>query len=149
MSILTTYDPIATFNTLNTLNEWFNGELQDDPSIRLQTEEKIWYPAVDILEDEDAFLIKVELPEVDEKAIDMKIDHQVLFIKGKREMEAGEEPLQIRRRERSHGTFERAFRLPDSVESGEVHAAMKQGVLTITLPKKEETKPRTVKVEIK
>jgi len=149
MSILTTYDPIATFNTLNTLNEWFNGELQDDPSIRLQTEEKIWYPAVDILEDEDAFLIKVELPEVDEKAIDMKIDHQVLSIKGKREMEAGEGPLQIRRRERSHGAFERTFRLPDSVESEKVHAAMKQGVLTITLPKKEETKPRTVKVEIK
>ncbi|NOY52131.1 MAG: Hsp20/alpha crystallin family protein [Deltaproteobacteria bacterium] len=143
MSILTAYDPLVTFNTLN---EWFNGELQDDPTARV---ERNWYPAVDILENEDAFLIKIELPEVDEKAIDMKIDHQVLSIRGERKMEEEGEKLKIRRRERSHGSFERAFRLPDTVDCEKVHAAMKQGVLTITLPKKEETKPRTVKVEIK
>ncbi len=147
MSILTTaYDPIATFNTLN---EWINGELQDLPATRFLNDEKEWYPAVDILENEDAFFIKVELPEVDEQAIDMKIDHQVLSLSGERKMEEGEETCHIRRRERSYGTFARTFRLPDSVDTDKVHATMKQGILTITLPKKEETKPKTVKVEIK
>ena len=146
MSILTTYDPIATFNTLN---DWFNGELHGFPASPSPKEKREWYPAVDILENEDAFLIKVELPEVDEKVIDMKIEHQVLSIRGERKVDKGGENLQIRRRERSHGTFQRTFRLPDSVNCEKVHAAMKQGVLTITLPKKEETKPRTVKVEIK
>ncbi len=147
MSILTTtYNPIATFNTLH---EWFNGELQDFPEAPFIKEDRKWYPAVDILEDEDAFSIKVELPEVEEKAIDMQIDHQVLSLRGERTLEKGEENLQIRRREGHYGTFERTFRLPDSVDCEKVHAAMKQGVLTITLPKKEETKPRTVKVEIK
>lgn len=146
MTLLTRYEPLSR---LGTLNDWTDEEFSSFFPSYVEREAKHWHPPVDVLENENAFIIKVELPEVDEKKVDMKIEKNVLTLTGEREMEKEETGSNYRRMERYYGSFERSFRLPDSVDTDKVTAKMGQGVLNIVLPKKEETKPKSIKVEVK
>lgn len=108
-----------------------------------------WIPAVDVYEDAEKILIKAELPEMDLKDIDLKIENGTLTIKGERKLEAEEKKENYQRIERVYGGFYRTFSLPSSVEVEKVKATYDRGVLRIDLPKKEEVRPKAIPIEIK
>jgi HSP20 family protein len=108
-----------------------------------------WSPAVDIFETENELVLKADVPDIDPKNVAIQLENHTLTLKGERKFEADKENHKgFHRIERSYGTFVRAFTLPDTVEGDKVKADYKNGVLTITLPKKEVAKPRTINVEI-
>ena len=107
-----------------------------------------WTPAVDILETENELVIKADLPDVDMKDIQVELENGTLSLKGERKFETEEKNQGYHRIERSYGSFARYFSLPETVEADKVKADYKNGVLSVTLPKKEVAKPRTVKVDI-
>lgn len=107
-----------------------------------------WSPPVDILEQGDEIIIKMEIAEVEQKEIDIKVEGNALTIKGERKLEEGTKREDYVRLERLYGTFSRSFSLPTTVDLGNVKASHKDGILRIVLPKKEETKPKQIKVEV-
>lgn len=107
-----------------------------------------WTPAVDILETENELVVKADLPDVDMKDIHVEIENGTLTLKGERKFEKEEKETGYHRIERSYGSFARYFSLPDTVEPDKVKADYKNGVLTVTLPKKEIAKPRSIKVQV-
>jgi HSP20 family protein len=112
-------------------------------------ESRPWSPAVDILETENELILKADLPDMEMKDIQVEIENGTLSLKGARKFEEDKKKLGYHRIERSYGSFARYFTLPDTVDTEKVAAEYKNGVLTVTLPKKEIAKPRTVKVELK
>jgi HSP20 family protein len=107
-----------------------------------------WSPLVDILEQGDEIIIKMEIAEVDQKTIDLKVEGNALTIKGERQLEEGTKREDYVRLERPYGQFSRSFSLPTTVDLGKVKASQKDGILRIVLPKKEEIKPKQIKVEV-
>jgi HSP20 family protein len=107
-----------------------------------------WVPPVDIQETENELIFKADLPGLEMKDIDVRMENATLTIRGERKFEAKKEDGGWHRMERSYGTFERVFTLPNTVDVGNVKADYKNGTLTITLPKKEIAKPRQIKVEV-
>ena len=108
-----------------------------------------WSPAVDILETESEIVLKADVPDIDENDIDVRVENQTLTLKGERRFEQEDKAKGFHRIERSYGKFVRSFSVPSSVEADKVSAEYKNGVLTVTLPKKEAAKPRQVKIEVK
>ena len=108
-----------------------------------------WTPPVDILETENDLVLKADLPDMDMKDINVEIENGTLSLKGTRKFNGEKKEKGYHRIERSYGTFARYFSLPETVDAEKVGAEYKNGVLTITIPKKELAKPRTVKVELK
>ncbi|MDP8990461.1 MAG: Hsp20/alpha crystallin family protein [Acidobacteriota bacterium] len=106
-----------------------------------------WIPAVDIQETENELILKADVPDMEMKDIDVRMENGSLTLRGERKFEAQTEGG-WHRVERSYGTFERAFTLPDTVNPEGVKADYKNGVLTVTLPKKEVAKPRQIKVNV-
>ncbi len=107
-----------------------------------------WSPAVDIYEDENSLILKADLPDVDPKNVGIQLENGTLTLKGERKFEQKENGRGFHRIERSYGSFVRAFSLPDTVDGEKVKADYKNGVLTVTLGKKEVAKPKTINVEI-
>jgi HSP20 family protein len=91
--------------------------------------------------------LKLEIPEVDKESIDIKINDDELTIKGERKLEPGIEPESYHRMERGYGTFSRSFSLTRTIDPGKIKASVKDGILRIELPKKEEVKPKQIKIE--
>ena len=106
-------------------------------------------PAVDVAETDKAYEIKAELPGLDEKNIEVKVDNGVLSIKGEKQEEKEEKEKDYYRRERSFGSFERHFQLPDDIEPDKIEATFKNGVLSVTLPKSAEGQQQAKKIEVK
>src|SRR5579884_1275496 len=107
-----------------------------------------WTPAVDIYETENELVLKADLPDVKMEDIDIRMENGTLALKGERKFENEETKKGFHRVERSYGSFARYFTLPETVEAEKVRAEYKNGVLTVTLPKKEVAKPRQVKVQV-
>tara|TARA_R110002096_G_scaffold24760_33_gene78107 strand:+ start:5479 stop:5937 length:459 start_codon:yes stop_codon:yes gene_type:complete len=109
-----------------------------------------WNPAADITEDEHEFLVKVDLPEVKKDEVKVMVENGVLSISGERKFEHEEkdEKKKVHRIERSYGSYMRSFRLPETVDAEELKAEFKEGVLSVHLPKCEETKPRQIEVKV-
>jgi HSP20 family protein len=108
-----------------------------------------WTPAVDIYETENELVLKADIPEVDPKNVGIQLENGTLTLKGERKFEQEQKNGKgFHRIERSYGSFVRAFSLPDTVDAENVKADYKNGVLTVTVPKKEVAKPRTINVEI-
>ncbi|MEK7404937.1 MAG: Hsp20/alpha crystallin family protein [Acidobacteriota bacterium] len=107
-----------------------------------------WTPAVDILETKDELVVKADLPDVELKDINIQIEDGALTLSGERKCERDEKSLGFHRVERSYGSFVRCFSLPESVDTEKVNADYKNGVLSVTLPKKEIAKPRSIKVNL-
>ncbi len=107
-----------------------------------------WVPPVDIKETENELIFKADIPGLDMKDIDVKMENGTLTLRGERKFEAKKDEGGWHRVERSYGTFERVFTLPDTVNPEGVKADYKDGTLTINLPKKELAKPRQIKVEV-
>lgn len=111
--------------------------------------EGIWQPAVDIYETGDSIVIKAELPDVDQKDIDVRIEDNTLILRGERKHEDEVKKENYHRIERYFGTFQRSFTLPATINQDLVEANCEKGVLTITLPKKEEIKPKQININVK
>lgn len=106
-----------------------------------------WAPALDVHEDKDAYVVHAELPGLKREDIDVSLHDGELVISGERRTEKVEEGVETHRQERFYGKFQRALTLPEPVAADKVKADYKDGVLTITLPKSEEAKPK--KIDIK
>ena len=129
-------DMPAMRNLQDTFNRLF------EPSLRP------WTPPVDIVETENEMLMKMDVPEVDLKDIEIRLENDTLMIKGERKFEPEADRKGYHRIERSFGTFARSFTLPNTLDTEHVRAEYRNGVLRVTLPKKEIAKPRSIKVEI-
>lgn len=108
-----------------------------------------WVPAVDIQETEDAYLIEADLPGLAQKDIDVQVLEDRITIRGTRKREAKHKENGYWRYERSEGAFERSFRLRGGIDAAKVNAQFEKGVLSITVPKPESTKPRQINVKVK
>lgn len=107
-----------------------------------------WVPPVDIKETENELVVKADIPDVEMKDIDVRMENGALTIRGERKFEAKTDKGGWHRVERSYGAFERVFTLPETVEPEGVKADYKNGTLTVTLPKKEIAKPKQIKVQV-
>jgi HSP20 family protein len=105
-------------------------------------------PAVDVYEDQHNLVLKLEVPGIKQEDLDVRVENQTLTVKGERKFETNEKEENFHRIERRYGSFARSFTLPQTVDTGAVKAGYEQGVLTISLAKKEAAKPKQVKVEI-
>ena len=108
-----------------------------------------WAPRVDIIETDDAFAIKVEIPEVKKDDVKVTVESGVLTIRGERRKEKEEKDCKFHRVERYYGVFTRSFTLPDNVNEAKIEAAFKDGMLYIQLPKTETIKTSAIEVEVK
>jgi HSP20 family protein len=137
---LSHFDPLA------------NLRLFEDAFTRLVNEpasNRPWSPSVDIYETENELVLKADLPDVDQKDIDVRVENQTLTIAGERKFEKKEDNKGFHRIERSYGNFVRSFAVPNSFDTEHIGAQYHNGVLSVTLPKKEAAKPRQIKVEVK
>jgi len=107
-----------------------------------------WLPKVDIAETDQAFEIKVELPEVNREDIKIGVENGVLSIRGERKQEKEEKGKKFHRIERAYGRFVRSFVLPDNVDPTKVTASMKDGVLEVRLVKAEQAKPKQIEISV-
>jgi len=137
---LSHYDPLAN---LRLFEDAFTRFLSEPASNRP------WSPAVDIYETENELVLKADLPEVSQKDIDVRMENQTLTIAGERKFEKGEDTKGFHRIERSYGQFVRSFAVPSTFDTEKISAEFHNGVLSVSLPKKEAAKPRQVKVEVK
>ena len=137
---LSHFDPLAN---LRLFEDAFTRLLSEPPSNRP------WSPAVDIYETENELVLKADLPDVNQKDIDVRVENQTLTIAGTRNFEKHEESKGFHRIERSYGNFVRSFAVPNTFDTETVSASYQNGVLTVKLPKKEAAKPRQIKVEVK
>ncbi len=145
--------PMIKYSPFQTESEEFPTGLRlfQDSLSRLFSEpaSRPWSPAVDISETENELLLKADVPEIDPKNVSIQLENGTLTLKGERRFEQEKNGHKgYHRIERSYGQFVRAFSLPDTVDGEKVKADYKNGVLTITLPKKEVAKPKTINVEI-
>lgn len=142
------YNPFRELRTMQEqmnrmLDMAWNNEFGDE------LKEGAWQPPVDIYEDEKSVIIKAEIPEVDQKDIEVKIEGNTLTLKGERKHTSEIRKENYYRVERCFGQFQRSFSLPQSIDRDHIQASCDKGVLTITLPKLEEAKPKQITVEVK
>jgi len=107
-----------------------------------------WTPAVDILETDNELVLKADVPGVEQKDIDIQLENGTLTVKGERKFSSEERNKGFHRLERSYGSFVRYFTVPESIDAEHVRADFQNGVLTVTLPKKEIAKPKAIKVQV-
>ena len=107
-----------------------------------------WAPAVDIYEHEGNLVLKAELPGIDSKDVDVQVENNVLTLRGERKFETEVKREQYHRVERAYGTFSRSFTLPNVVDTGKIKAEFKDGVLRVTLPQREEAKPKQISIAV-
>ncbi len=107
-----------------------------------------WAPSVDIYETEHELVVKADLPEVDPKDLDIRVENNILTIRGERKFEKKVNEENYLRVERSYGSFARSFTLANTVNSEAIKADYQNGVLTLSIPKKEEAKPKQIKVNV-
>jgi HSP20 family protein len=125
--------------------------LFEDAVTRLVSEPRAarpWSPPVDIFENENELVLKADIPDIKSEDLDIQVENQTLTVKGRRNFEQQSEKGGYHRIERSYGSFVRTFSVPSTVESEKVAANYSNGVLTVTLPKKEAAKPRQVKIGV-
>src|SRR5580693_940301 len=107
-----------------------------------------WAPAVDIYETEHELVVKADLPDVDPKDLDIRVENNLLTIRGERKFEKKVSEENYLRVERSYGSFARSFTLANTVNSEAIKAEYQNGVLTLSIPKREESKPKQIKVNV-
>jgi HSP20 family protein len=141
------WDP---FRDLSVLQDRMN-RLFDDAGRGWRADEPAatttWSPAVDILETENEIVVKAELPGVDRKDISLNLENNVLTLKGERRFEKETKEENYHRIERAYGGFSRAFSIPATVDEEKIRADYHDGILSIALPKKEQVKPKQIRIE--
>jgi len=146
MTVLTRWEPFREFSTLqDRMNRLFRDSYGSEDEALTST---AFAPPVDVYEDEHNITLKIEVPGIDEKEIDVRLENRTLSVHGERKFEKEEKEENFRRVERRYGSFTRTFTLPSTVDSENVTANYDKGVLKITLAKKTEAKPKQIKVNV-
>jgi HSP20 family protein len=122
--------------------------LFDDRRLYKAGESVGWTPACDIYEDEDSVSLRFELAGVESKDVDVRFENGVLTLRGERKLEREDRRDNYHRVELSYGTFTRSFSLPGTVDPEKIRAESRNGVLTVTLPKRSDAKPRSIQVKV-
>ncbi len=142
---ITRWDPfrevVALQNRVNSLFREMNEE--DNPLTAAS-----FVPAVDIYEDAKKVVLKLEVPGIEEKDLDIRVENHTLTVKGERKFEAEEKEQNFHRIERRYGSFYRAFTLPSTVDAENVQASYNAGVLKLELAKKPEAQPKQIKISV-
>ena len=148
MTVITRWDPFREFTTVqDRLNRLFRESYGPEGREESLTSSS-FAPPVDVYEDEHNVTLKIEVPGIDEKDIDVRIENNVLTVHGERKFEKEEKEENFRRVERQYGSFTRTFTLPTTVDAEKVSANYDKGILKIALPKKAEAKPKQIKVNV-
>ena len=147
---LTRWDP---FRDMVTLQERMNRLFEDSMARSKTTDEEMamgaWTPSVDIFETPERVVLRADLPGVAEGEIDLRIENSMLTLRGERRFLKETKEEDYHRIERSYGSFSRSFQLPGTVDQEGIQATHKDGVLEVVLPKREETRPKHIKVDVK
>ena len=142
---ITRWDPfrevVALQNRVNSLFRDMNGE--NDPIAAAS-----FVPAVDIYEDAQKVVLKLEVPGIEEKDLDVRVENHTLTVKGERKFEAEEKEQNFHRIERRYGSFYRAFTVPNTIDAESIKADYDAGILRLELQKRPETKPKQIKVNV-
>jgi len=147
MTVLTRWDPFREFSTLqDRMNRLFQQSFSDGREEALTT--STFAPAVDVYEDEHNVTLKIEVPGIEEKDIDVRVENNTLTVHGERKFEKEEKEENFRRVERQYGSFTRSFTLPNTVDHESITANYDKGMLKIKLAKKAEAKPKQIKVNV-
>lgn len=149
-SMITRWDP---FRELSQLQERMDRLFRDNVGYSGGTREEAleqgsFIPPVDVYEDEHNITLKLEVPGVDQKDLDIRIENNTLTVRGERKLEKEEKQENFHRIERRYGSFVRTFQLPNTVDAEKVNANYDNGVLKITLAKKAEAKPKQIQVNV-
>jgi HSP20 family protein len=142
---LTQFQPFRGSSLEDQINRLFRETLDrssDDANLRP------WAPAVDIFETEQELVVKADLPDIKPEELDIRVENNILTIRGERKFEKKENENHYLRVERSYGLFCRSFALASTVNSETIQADYKNGVLTLAIPKREEAKPKQIKVRV-
>ena len=146
---ITRFDPFRDLAVLqDRMNRLFNDSLAGGSREDALVNRGTWMPAVDIYEVENALVLKAELPDVNRDDIDVNVENNTLTLRGERKFDQEIKQEAFHRIERSYGSFVRQFSLPSTVDATKISAEYKNGVLTVTLPVREEAKPRSVKINV-
>src|SRR5882672_1007736 len=146
---LTKWDPFRDLLSLqDRMNRLFDESVRNVKPGDEALSSAIWSPAVDIYETDDEVVVKAELPEVNQKDIDIQIENNTLILRGERKFNKETKKENFHRIERAYGTFSRSFTLPGTIDQEKVRADYKDGILKISMPKREETRPKQIKVVI-
>ena len=141
--VITRWDPFREVASLqNRMNSLFRDLNEADSPLTTAS----FVPAVDIYEDEKKVVLKLEVPGVDQKDLDVSVENHTLTVKGERKFESEEKEQNFHRIERRYGSFYRAFTLPSTVDSENVQAVYNNGVLKLELAKKAEAQPKQIKI---
>jgi HSP20 family protein len=146
MTVLTRWDPFRELHSLqNRMSRLFEEQYGGGQETALTG---AFVPPVDIYEDQHGIQLKLEVPGIDEKDLDIKVENNVLTISGERKFEKEQKEENFHRIERRYGSFTRSFTLPQTVDTDNITADYNSGVLNIRLSKREEAKPKQIKVSI-
>ena len=151
MTLLTGWESLREFSAMQDRMNRMNRLIRESYSPEVPEEALTTTtiaPPVDIYEDEHNIILKMEVPGIDEKDLDVRIQNNTLTVHGERKIEKEEKEENFRRVERQYGSFTRSFTLPSSVDQGQVSARCDKGVLNISLAKKAEAKPTQIKVNV-
>jgi len=142
---ITRFEPFRGVSSLqNQINRLFNEAFDRSEEGSLTP----WAPAVDIYETEQELVVKADLPDVKPEDLDIRVENNVLTIRGERKFEKKVSEDKYLRVERAYGSFSRSFSLASTVNTEAIKADYKDGVLTLTIPKREEAKPKQIKVQV-
>jgi HSP20 family protein len=145
MNALNRFEP---FRGAATLHEHLNRVFGEGFSRGEESNLTTWAPPVDILETEHQLIVKADLPDVDPKELDIRVENDILTIRGERKFQKQVNENNYLRIERSYGSFARSFSLANTVNSEATKADYQNGVLTLIIPKREEAKPKQIKVNV-
>jgi HSP20 family protein len=138
-------DVLSMQREINRMFDDFFRSDRDDTSLLAST----WKPAVDIVEEDEAYVAKVELPGVNKDDVKITMQDNILTIRGEKKEEKKGKEGNAHRVERYYGSFQRSFSLPTSVKNDRIEAEYRDGILTINMPKAEEAKPKQIEVKVK
>ena len=146
---MTRFDPFRDLAVLqDRMNRLFADSYQGRDRDEALLNRGSWVPAVDIYEVEGGLVLKAELPDVSRDDIDVNVENNTLTLRGERKLDQKINQGNFHRVERAYGTFARQFSLPATVDGAKITADYKNGVLTVTLPVREEAKPRSIKINV-
>jgi len=146
VSAITRRDPFLNLSSLQEqVNRMFESAFPGRADASAMT---AWAPSVDIYETENELVLKADLPDVSEKDLDIRVENNMLTIHGERKFEQKVKEENYLRIERTYGSFSRSFSLPNTINTEAIKADYKNGVLTVEIPKRAESKPKQVKVNV-
>lgn len=152
MANITRWDPFADLASVDPFHQFLNNQSFNPFGLIRNREQSLtspsFLPPVDVYEDEHHITLQAELPGIEEKDIDVRVENNVLTICGERKLENEENQENYHRRERSYGRFTRSFTLPSTVDTENINAEFNNGLLKITLNKRAEAKPKQIKIGV-